>query len=187
MDDGWTDPDGGPRVLVVDDERELADLYAIWLGEAFDVTVAYGGESALETIVTQQVDVVFLDRHMPDLSGDLVVVSLRDRGLDVPVVMVTGVSPDVDIIRLGFDEYLTKPVDRETLLETAHEMLELESYETVTKQLSALRVKRNVLQMEVPDRKLDADERYHELLSEIERLERMETVFHGGPREAEAD
>ena len=70
-----------PTILVVDDERQLADLYATWVGDDYAVRTAYDGQSALEQ-ADEAVDVVLLDRHMPDLTGDEVLGRIRDRGLD---------------------------------------------------------------------------------------------------------
>ena len=71
-------------VVVVEDEPDLADLYTAWLDDDYDVHAAYGGEEALELIDDLgAVDVVLLDRRMPEVSGDEVLSALRDRGLAV--------------------------------------------------------------------------------------------------------
>ena len=61
------------NVLVVDDESGLADLYAVWLGDDHEVETAYSGQGALEE-VTDDTDIVFLDRRMPQMSGDEVLI-----------------------------------------------------------------------------------------------------------------
>lgn len=165
-------------VLVVDDEKGLADLYATWLREAFDVEVAYGGKAALETIEEADVDVVLLDRHMPDLPGDLVLTVLRDRGYDMPVAMVTGVEPELNVLELGFDQYVLKPVDGDELLDVVRDLIELESYDAHDRTLSELRVKRNVLQVELPDAKLADSEEFAHLERRIEQLEQREELFY---------
>jgi len=108
--------DGGPVVLVVDDERHVADTYALQLQD-YDTRVAYGGEEALTTM-DEDVDAVLLDRRMPDIHGDEVLATIRDRGYDCVVVMATAVDPDLNILEMEFDDYLCKPIDRETLVET---------------------------------------------------------------------
>lgn len=99
--------------LVVDDERDLADLYAAWLASTFDVRCAYDGAQALE-MLDETVDAVLLDRHMPRMSGDDVLKELRTE-YETPVAFVSGVTPDVDIVDLPFDEYLRKPVTEDDL------------------------------------------------------------------------
>jgi len=106
-----------PLVLIVDDERDIADVYAVQLEGSYETRVAYGGEEALEN-VDESVDAVLLDRRMPDLHGDDVLRTIRDRGLSCSVIMVTAVDPDLNILEMDFDDYLCKPVDEETLHET---------------------------------------------------------------------
>lgn len=114
--------DDVPTVLVVDDDRGLADTYAVWLETDYDVRVAYGGEAALDQ-ASDDVDVVVLDRRMPDLPGDRVLEQLRERGSNSQIVMLTAVEPDADAIDLPFDAYLTKPVSKHELLEVVDELL----------------------------------------------------------------
>mgnify|MGYP002762313255 FL=1 len=115
-------PGTRPVVLVVDDDRALADTCEYWLREEYDVRVAYGGEQALER-VDGDVDVVLLDRRMPDLSGDEVLEAIDDRGLDCRVAMMTAVAPDTDIVEMPFDEYLVKPVDEAGVTGAVEELL----------------------------------------------------------------
>jgi DNA-binding response OmpR family regulator len=111
-----TEASGGERpvVLVVDDEPGLADLYAVWLKETCDTRVAYGGQAALDEL-DDRIDVVFLDRRMPTHSGDEVVAEIRAKGLDCYICMVTAVDADFDLIELGVDDYLEKPVSQAQL------------------------------------------------------------------------
>jgi len=166
---------GDPTVLVVDDERALADAYATWLEERYDVRVAYGGEEAIETFRRERhaIDAVLLDRRMPDLHGDMVLVSLRDAGFDCPVALVTAVQPDFDIVDRGFDDYLRKPVPREELLGTVERLLDLDSYEALVRELSSKRIRRNVLRVERSEAELAESEAFARLEREIERLERL--------------
>jgi len=128
-----------PTVLVVDDEEGLADLYAIWLREEYAVETAYDGEAAIDAL-DENVDVVLLDRQMPGVSGDDVLETIRERGLDCRVAMVTAVEPELDIVDLGFDDYLRKPVDRDTLRETVDRLVRRSAYDdTVQRYFAAAR------------------------------------------------
>lgn len=105
-------------VLVVDDERPLADVRARWLEDDYDVRTAYSGEDALESI-DETVDVVVLDQRMPGLSGDDVLVAMHERGLDPGIVVVSGTEPGRSLSELGYDAFLLKgSVEPETLRET---------------------------------------------------------------------
>jgi DNA-binding response OmpR family regulator len=115
-------------VLIVDDEPAVADSYAAQIQEHYAVRTAYGGEEAL-TELDEEVDVVLLDRRMPDVVGDDVLETIRDRGLDARVAMVTAVDADFDIVDMEFDDYLVKPIGREELLDTIERLLRCAEYE----------------------------------------------------------
>ena len=149
-------------ILVVDDERDVADLYRIWLEEHHDVRTAYDGESALE-LLDDSVDVVLLDRRMPGLHGDEVLAEIEDRGFDCRVVMVTAVKPDFDVIEMGFDEYLVKPVSRSDLYGAVDSMSRRNAYDGQMREYFALASKKAVLESEKNPEALQADERYVEL------------------------
>jgi CheY-like chemotaxis protein len=107
----------GRRVLVVDDNRDLAESLAMILRFwGHDVTVAYNGREALEVARSCQPDVVFLDIGLPHLNGFEVARAMRaDPDLrGARIVAVTGYGRDEDRERcrdVGFDLHLTKPVD----------------------------------------------------------------------------
>src|SRR5918996_1564833 len=101
------------RVLVVEDERLLADAVADGLRrQALAVDVAYDGDAALERLAVNDYDVVVLDRDLPIVSGDEVCTTLVDSGLDTRILMLTAataVTQRVAGLGLGADDYLTKP------------------------------------------------------------------------------
>lgn len=111
-----------PTVLVVEDDEELADMYVLWLEDEYDVRTAYGGRSGLEQF-DDDVDLVLLDRRMPNYSGDEVLKDINAHEHTCPVAMLTAVEPDADIVDLPFDEYITKPVDRSELLYTVRGLI----------------------------------------------------------------
>lgn len=101
------------RVLVVEDERLLADAIADGLRrQAMAVDVAYDGDAALERLAVNDYDVVVLDRDLPIVSGDEVCATLVESGADTRILMLTAataVSQRVAGLSLGADDYLTKP------------------------------------------------------------------------------
>lgn len=160
-----------PTVLVVDDESELADLYAVWLQDSYNSLTAYSGLEALETI-DERVDVVLLDRRMPDMSGDKVLKNLRDRGFEQPVAMATAVEPGLDVVDLYIDEYMIKPLDRETIGRVVDTLVTRNMYDRKTRVCAALATKKSLLQSHVGMSELEPSEKYAEL---TERLATMRT------------
>jgi DNA-binding response OmpR family regulator len=157
-------------VLVVDDEQRLADLFATWLQEDNEVRTAYDGEEALD-LFDGAVDLVLLDRRMPGLSGDDVLSELREREASTQVVMVTAVDPDFDIIEMGFDDYLVKPVSKEDLLGLVEKMRSRSDYDQNIQRFYSLASKKALLEAEKPASELDDSEEYRELVEEFESVQ----------------
>ncbi|PSP92465.1 DNA-binding protein [Halobacteriales archaeon QS_1_68_44] len=158
-----------PTVLVVEDEEALVELYVRWLEDEYDVRTAGGGEEALEQF-DESVDVVLLDRLMPGMSGDEVLEAIRERSANCKVMMVTAVEPDFDVIRMGFDDYLTKPVERDTLFETIERLLSRSEYAELEQELYALVSKQAVLESSKPEEELAESEEFMKLESRIAAL-----------------
>jgi len=159
-----------PTVLVVEDEPPLIEIYARWLEADHEVRTAQNGTEALEQ-VDEEIDVALLDRLMPGMSGDEVLAEIRDRAPGCRVAMVTAVEPDFDIIEMGFDDYLTKPVEKETLLETVERLLTRSDYAGLEQELYALVSKRSALQSAKSTREIAESDEYAELEARIEELE----------------
>lgn len=157
-------------VLVVDDEQDLADMYALQLSEEFDVETAYDGKEAL-ALLDESIDVVLLDRRMPELSGDDVVDEIEQRDVDPVVAMVTAVDPDFDIAQMSIDDYIVKPVSKDKLLDTVNELVSIDQMARLRRELSAKRVRRNVLEVEKSQAALRDNEEYQQLTRRIEELE----------------
>ncbi|WP_254535622.1 response regulator [Halomarina litorea] len=168
-----------PTVLVVEDNEELADMYSEWLTETYTVLTAYDGDEAL-ALLGDEVDVVLLDRLMPDCSGDEVLARLVDEGIDCRVALVTAVEPDLDIVDMAFDEYLTKPVRKGDLYHVVESLLTRGTYTESYRQYHALTEKRSLLEEEVPSERLAASEEYDQLVSVLDSL--REYVDHAGSR-----
>ena len=111
-----------PQVLIVEDRQPLADLYAEWLADTYRVETAYTGREAV-SMLDANVDVLLLDRRLPDISGDDVFEISANRGLDCRVAMITAAEPSFETATMGLDDYLTKPVSRATLRATVSELL----------------------------------------------------------------
>jgi DNA-binding response OmpR family regulator len=101
------------RVLVVEDERLLADTIAEGLRRhALAVDVAYDGDAALGHLAITDYDVVVLDRDLPRVSGDEVCATLTAAGAGPRILMLTAstaITERVAGLGLGADDYLTKP------------------------------------------------------------------------------
>ena len=100
------------KILVVDDEKEIADLVTLYLkGEGFQVLCFYEAEAALECVERETPDLAVLDVMLPGVSGFELCRRIRESHR-FPVIMLTAKGEEADKIRgltLGADDYVTKP------------------------------------------------------------------------------
>ncbi len=100
------------QILVVDDEKELADLIEIYLkNDGYTVYKFYNGVDALECIREQDLDLAILDIMLPDIDGFHICQKIREN-FYFPVIMLTAKEEDADKIMgltIGADDYITKP------------------------------------------------------------------------------
>lgn len=100
------------HILVVDDEKEIADLIKLYLElEQFTVHACYSATDALELIENENIDLAILDVMMPDIDGFALCRKIREVA-HYPVIMLTAKNDEVDKITgltLGADDYMTKP------------------------------------------------------------------------------
>jgi DNA-binding response OmpR family regulator len=164
-----TNDGGQPVVLVVEDDQELLELNARRLQGQYEVRTAADGEAALETM-SDAVDVVVLDRRMPGLSGDELLDAIRSRGYECRVTMLTGVDPDYDIIDMGFDDYLIKPVTREELLSTVDSLLARSAYDDAIQEYFSLAAKRASLEVTKSETELQESTEFDELTDRVEAV-----------------
>jgi len=158
---------GPPIILIVEDEPDVAETYERWLQSTYDVRVAASGAEALE-LLDENIDVVLLDRMMPEMSGGEVLIEIRDRKFDCRVAMVTAVNPDFDVIEMRFDAYVTKPPERDELLATVDRLLDRASLDVEFQELYSLVARRSALQAEKTDAELAASDEYAGLVERIE-------------------
>ncbi len=124
---------GGPatapaRLLLVDDEpRLLASLSELLSGLGHRISTAATGHAALTLLAEQPFDLVLLDLRLPDLGGHAVMEHIRDRGLDLGVVVVsgeTGIDAPIGALKRGADDYVRKPYALPELLKAVDHTLQ---------------------------------------------------------------
>ena len=108
------------KVLVVEDDRSVGQYVKRGLEEQrIQADLVTDGMEALERASQAEYDVVVLDLRLPSLSGQEILRTLRDRGIDTPILVLTAqdaVESKVQALRTGADDYVTKPFAFEELL-----------------------------------------------------------------------
>lgn len=98
--------------MIVDDEKEIADLVALYLeNENFTVFKFYTAEDALQCIQNEVLDLAILDIMLPNINGLEICKKIREK-YHYPVIMLTAKGEEIDKIKgltLGADDYITKP------------------------------------------------------------------------------
>lgn len=107
------------KVLLVDDEKRMLDLLALYLRpHNYVCTKALGAKEALSYIEIEVFDIILLDIMMPEMDGWELCKEIR-RFTEVPIIMVTAREQKEDIVKglkLGADDYITKPFNEEELV-----------------------------------------------------------------------
>lgn len=111
---------GGPRLLLVEDETELAGmLRGLFVDEGYVVDVAANGQTGLHYGLTRSYDVVVLDRRLPVVEGLQLVRTWRQRGVTTPILVLSAQgnpAERVEGLDAGAEDYLAKPFDIDELL-----------------------------------------------------------------------
>lgn len=160
-------PDSPPTVLIVEDELQLAELYGHWLGDEYETTIANDGDAGVETM-SEAVDVVVLDRRMPTMSGDEVLLAIKEADYSASVVMVTAVDPDLDLATLPVDDYIEKPVTRDVFLDAISRMVTLQDAPSAARRYHSLERRRDILRTSRAVPELEDVEEYSTLATELE-------------------
>lgn len=108
------------RILIVEDEPAmLRGLKDTFQAQGYDVLAAQDGQTGLELAVDRKPDLILLDIMLPRVNGYEVCRAVRERGLDMPILMLTAKGQEEDIVlglNLGADDYIAKPFRRGELI-----------------------------------------------------------------------
>lgn len=115
------------RVLIVEDERALADALEHIISRAgYQEDAVYNGRDGLNFALDGNYDVIVLDVMLPDMDGFEIVRRLREQNRHTPVLMLTArtaIADKVNGLNVGADDYMTKPFDNEELLARLNALL----------------------------------------------------------------
>lgn len=159
-----------PTVLVVEDESSLVEIYAHWLRENYSVRTAEDGEEALK-IADTAVDIMILDRLMPGMTGDEVVDTVRERGLNCQIVMATAVESNFDLIEEGADASLMKPITKDELLTTVSQLCDRGDYLELEEKYFDLLAERATSKANMSESEQQTNEKYTNLEAQIKKID----------------
>jgi DNA-binding response OmpR family regulator len=150
------------RILVVEDDRTLRQTLSYNLTrEGYEVTTAADGEAALEAARKSRIDLILLDVMLPGMSGIEVLRVLRRHGIGAPVIIVSAKGDEIDRVvglKVGADDYVTKPFSRPELLARIEALLRRQRTEPIGDEPSE-RIQLGEIQVDVGRRLVTIGER----------------------------
>lgn len=155
------------KVLIVEDEANLAASYEAWLSEEHEIVTTHTARQG-KSLLDDSVDIVLVDRRLPYEPGSHVLDCIQYRDLECMVTMVRAVQPEFEMDRLPFDEYLVKPIAREELRATVDELLLRSSVDIDRQELLSLLSRKIALEDENSHAALAEAPAYQQLQKKIQ-------------------
>lgn len=113
-------------ILIVDDEVKICEFVQAYLRrEGYNTLVSNSGNDAIKNLENNNIDLIILDRKLPDISGDEICQYIREKS-DLPIIMITSKDQSQERIegfKLGCDDYICKPFNPEELVYRVKAML----------------------------------------------------------------
>ena len=107
------------QILIIEDDHEISRLLADFLTENnYSVICHYDGRNVMDVLKENEIDLILLDLMLPYKSGDLLIAEIRQFST-VPIIIISAkgtTQNKIDLLRLGADDYITKPFDMEETL-----------------------------------------------------------------------
>lgn len=114
------------RILIADDEEGIRESLNLILSETYDLVFAIDGQEALSRLTKEKFDLVLMDIKMPRIDGLEVMRRLKERQVQIPVLVLTAYQSmelAKEAIKLGALDYLPKPFEREQILDAVRGVL----------------------------------------------------------------
>jgi len=181
------------KVLVVDDEPALVTLTTYNLEQAgYTVVSANDGQNLIQTIKTEEIDLVLLDVMLPHKSGIELLREIRAEKLTLPVILLTALDAEVDKIvglEMGADDYVTKPFSPRELLARIKavlrrfEVTQPTQLETNSETFGDLKINYDHMSVKKSGNRIKLTPTEYELLvyltQNVGRVLERETILHG--------
>lgn len=153
---------------VVEDSRSQAEvLKALLKSEGYQVEVFPEGKACIEALQTRSFDFFIIDWNLPDIGGDEVLKYIRERcGWEVPVIFCTGRTEEdaaSDILRLGADDYIPKPIRYMEFMARVHALLRRSKPRPATLQLGSIEIDLEGRRIKLAGVEVDLTQREFEL------------------------
>ncbi|MEW9077175.1 response regulator transcription factor [Terrisporobacter glycolicus] len=115
------------KILIIDDEEKICEFIAAYLIKSgHSVYISNSGEDGLNKINNEKIDLIILDRMIPDISGDEICKYLKNNNINTPIIMITAkteVDDRIEGFELGCDDYICKPFSPKEMVVRVNAMI----------------------------------------------------------------
>ena len=119
----WSSLPERKRLLIIDDDRRLLTLLQILFEPDYEIQTAMNGTTALFLVGEFSPDVIILDLEMPDMNGRNVYASLREQGVQAPVLILSAFGAERATAELGANAFVNKPFEPTVLLNAVQALI----------------------------------------------------------------
>lgn len=159
------------KILIVEDEKKYLEILKLYFEkEGYTVLVAQNGERGIELALKEEIDCIVLDRMLPGISGDDLLVKIR-QVKNIPVLMLTAKGSDQDRIEgllIGSDDYVVKPVTPYEVVLRVRAILKRTGFNDLNKVIfKDLEMDRKYFYVKVEDEKIDLTKAEFEILFKL--------------------
>lgn len=157
------------KILIVDDEEMICEFVEAYLKrEGYETIVSYNGQDAINKIDNNKLDLIILDRKLPDVSGEEICKYIREIS-DIPIIMITSKNQHEEKIEgfnLGCDDYVCKPFNPEELIMRVKVMLKRSgvSSELIVKYKNGLEINQSNRTVKFKGRLVDLTKTEYDIL-----------------------
>lgn len=157
-----------PSVLLADGDRRITDMYGQWLDGQYTVTRAHTGEQLVEFLEAERIDVVVLDADLPGIAD---VARSQLPGSTWRTILLVESRPGFDVLDIPCDDVRRKPIVQESAIKAINIQLERQGEPLAYRELAALQAKRSLFQSVYATERLEANDQYSSIVTQIETLE----------------
>lgn len=163
------------NVLIIDDEKPLAELIEAYIPTEWDTTLVHDVESAIKEL-SPEYDLYFIDRRLSGGDGREILQELDNRGYNCCKFVVSAIEPDLDLLELSFTDYIVKPVEMDDIREMVSRCEQLLAAGEPTRQYYECRAKQALLAGSVPVTTRESSSEYDELKEELQACRAVDGV-----------
>ena len=158
------------QILIIDDEEKICEFIAAFLiKDGHSVSIANLGKEGVKKINNENIDLIILDRMIPDISGDEIFKTIKNKNINTPIIMITAkteIDDRVEGFELGCDDYICKPFSPKEMVVRVNAMLRrcnINSSEYM-KFNNGLEINKNIRKVKIRDEDIELTKTEYEII-----------------------